>query len=273
MAIGDSTKYPTLQNVTDLFRSQVNDDFQGATDTPGEGLINYNTAPHVLVFLNSAVRDLYSDLRNVGDPELLLDNYILRGIPALASPDPTIQVSLDTVGYYDGQTFNSDYTLPAGCMKVERIWERHNSGDVSQNAFIPMTKAQFGIAGITQGPRMGVWEMRENAVWMPGCLETFDLRLRCRITFPDYLNADTLDFATTYIPILDCTNAVVDKMAVRYARRFAPDVYQVSVDAADKSLFKLKLEVTRNMQSTEYQRITYGDEALNSIVTSSLSQM
>ena len=261
MPIGGSSNYPTLQSMTDLFRSQVNDDFMGATGTSGEGLINYNTAPQVLVFLNAAIRDLYTDLRNVGDPELLIDNYLLIGLPALPSPDPTVQVALSAVGYFDGITYNSQWILPSGLISVERMWERQSG---SGSVFTPMTPAPFGINPTFQGNCMGVWEMRQNQVWMPGALMPTDLRMRCRVTFPDFLNPETLDFSTAYIPILDCQNAIVDKMCLRYARRFAPEQYPVSKDAAADSLSKLRLEIVRQMQNTQYQRDPYGDEAVSS---------
>ena len=111
---------------------------------------------------------------------------------------------------------------------------------------------------------MGTWEMRQNQVWMPGALVSIDLRMRCRITFPDFLNPNTIDFSTAYVPIFDCQNAIVDKMCIRYARRFAPEQYEVSVDAEAKSMSKLRLEIVRQMQNTQYQRTPFGEEAVTS---------
>jgi len=258
MPVGGSNRFPSLESIATLFRAQINDSFAGATNTPGEGLIMTDLNPDLLVFMNSAIRDTYSDLRNVGEPALILDNYILTGIPALTTPNPAIQVSLDSIGYFNGFTFSSAWTLPANCMRVERIWERTSGGN---GTFAPMDPAPFGLPGMNQTDRMGWWETRQNAVWMPGAMLSVDLRLRCLITFPDYLNPATLNFSTTYVPILDCINCVVDKMCLRYARRFAPEQYGTTKDAAADSLFKLRLEVARNMQNTEYQRVEWGSEA------------
>lgn len=256
--IGGNVRYPSLGSITDLFRAQINDTFEGATGTEGEGLIMTDLNPSTLTFLNSAIRDTYSDLRNVGDPELLLDNYILTGLPALSAPNAAVQVSLSYAGYFDGFQWHSEWTLPTTCHKVERLWERWSD---PQNVFLPMTPAPFGLPSGMQVQRMGQWEMRQNQIWMPGCLVPIDLRIRCRITYPDFFNASTLNFATTYVPILDCQNAVVDKMCMRYSRRFAPDLYAASKDAASESIGKLKLEIVRQLQNTEYQRAEYGDEA------------
>src|ERR1700744_6481350 len=92
--VGGSIRYPSLQSMADLFRSQINDDMSGATDTPGEGQIDTNTSPFLLTFMNSGIRELYSDLRNVGDPALILDNYLLLGIPPISAQNPAQRVTL-----------------------------------------------------------------------------------------------------------------------------------------------------------------------------------
>jgi len=258
--IGGNIRYPSLQSIADLFRSSINDSFAGATNTPGEGLVMTNDNPDLLTFMASGISDMYSDLRNVGDPALLLDNYILLGIPALAQQDSTVQVSLSYAGYFNGFTWSDLWKLPISCQTVERIWERWSSTSPI-GTFVPMTPAPFGLTPCAQGDRMGQWEMRQNAIWMPGAMLPVDLRLRCRITFPEVLDPTNVDFTTAYVPILGCKNAVVAKMLGSYAVRFAPELIPVAEAREDKFMFKLKLEVNRQMQNTEYQRIEYGDEA------------
>jgi hypothetical protein len=258
--VGGNIRYTSLQSIADLFRASINDTFAGQTSTPGEGLVMTNLNPDLLTFMASSINDVYSDLRNVGDPELILDNYILLNIPPLAQQDATVQVSLADIGYFNGYTWSDQWKLPASCFTVERIWERWSStGPIG--GFTPMQLAPFGIAGVGQSNYMGVWEMRQNQVWMPGAMQAVDLRLRCRISFPEVLDPTNVDFSTAYVPILGCKNAVVAKMLVQYARRFAPEQYPMATQEDDKFMFKLKLEVTRSMQKVEYQRKEYGEEA------------
>jgi hypothetical protein len=258
--VGGSIRYPSLSSIAALFRAQINDSFSGTTGVAGEGLIMFNQNPDLLVFMDSAIRDTYSDLRNVGDPALILDNYILTGIPPLANPDPTVQVSLAYAGYFNGFTWSALWTLPISCERVERMWERWSNTNAP---FIPMTPAPFGLSGVIQNQRMGQWELRQNAIWMPGCLAMIDLRLRCRITFPDFsaFNPNTIDFDTAYIPILSCQNAVVAKMLVLYAKRFDPTQLAWAIQEDERMMGKLRLEVVRQMQNTENQREQYGDAA------------
>jgi hypothetical protein len=264
MAIGPNVRYPTLQGIADLFRFLINDTANNTTGSgtgsgTQAGLIMPNSNPDLLTLLNEGISETYSDLRNIGDQELILDNYLVIGLPALAAPDPTVQVSLDSIGFFNGQTFNSNFTLPANCTQVLRLWERQSG---TGNSFVPMNPAPFGLGGIYQGNLMSVWEMRQNAIWMPGALVSIDLRIRCRIAVPDYLNPATIDFTTAYVPIISSKNAIAAKMRVQYATRFAPEQYPMAIQEEVRLMDKLKLEVVRQMQATENQRTEFGDEAV-----------
>jgi hypothetical protein len=259
--VGGNIRFPSLQSMADLFRSLINDDMSGATDTPGEGQIATNTSPFLLSFMNSAIRDVYSDLRNVGDPELILDNYLLIGIPPIAVENPAVRVTLSYAGFNNGFTWNSAFTLPISCERVIAMWERLTN---TNDPFAPMDQVQ-ALPGGRQHRRMGCWAMEQNAVVMPGCLQEVDLRMRMRITFPDFLNPATLDFSTAYVPILSCQNAVVSKMLVLYAKRFAPEQYQMAVAEDARFIDKLKLEVVRQQQSIASGPAAFGEEATGSI--------
>lgn len=256
--IGGNIRYPNLQSIANLFRVSINDSFSGDTGTPGEGLIMPNTNPDLLTFMNSAIRDLYSDLRNVGDPELILDNYILFGLPALTTANPAVQVSLSYAGFFDGYQWHSQWTLPISCQRVERLWERLTGSD---HAFYPMQQTTSGLPSAWQTDGFRVWEMRQGQIWMPGATTQRDLRIRCRIDYPDFLNPATLDFNTAYVPILGCQNAIVAKMLILYARRFAPDQYPTAVQEEARYMGKLELEVVRQQQGAEVQRREFGAEA------------
>lgn len=261
--VGGNVRYPNLQSIADLFRSGINDT---ANNTMGSGtgagnqagLIMPNSNPDLINFLSSAVNELFSDLRNVGDPELILDNYILSGIPPLAQADPSVQVSLGYQGYFNGFEWSNQWVLPVSVSKMLAMWERQSG---TTDNFIPMTPVPFGLPSYWQGNRMMMWEMQQGQIWMPGALQSVDLRLRARITFPVPLSPVNLNFSTAYVPIVDSLNAIVAKMRILYALRFAPDLYQMCVAEEQRQMGKLKLEVVRQMQSQENQRSAFGEEA------------
>ena len=262
--VGGNVRYPSLQSIADLFRSGINDT---ANNTSGSGTGSGNTAglimpnsnPDLLTFMDSAIQELYSDLRNVGDPELILDNYIVSGIPPLAQADPAVQVSLAYQGYFDGYQWYPEWKLPISISKMLAMWERQTGSDLD---FSPMRPAPFGLPGCLQGTAMGSWEMREGAIWMPGCTTQRDLRMRARITYPVPLYSTTLDFSTCYVPIVDSLNAIVAKMLILYAKRFAPGQYQMAIQDEARLMDKLKLEVVRQMQINENQRAEFGGDAV-----------
>ena len=261
--IGGNVRYPNLQSIADLFRSGINDTFNNSvgfgTGTGNtQGLIMPNNNPDLLTFMDSAIQELFSDLRNVGDPELILDNYIISNIPPLANPDPAVQVSLGYMGYFNGFTWDPTRALPISVSKMLGMWERQNGTDAN---FVPMSNAPFGLPPVAQGYRMGCYEMRQGQIWMPGCLRPTDIRLRARITFP-LPTGPSINFTTTYVPILDSRNAIVAKMLILYAKRFAPDMYPMAISEEDRLMQKLKLEVVRQMQSQENSRGEYGSEAV-----------
>ena len=79
----------SLDTIMELVRSLVNDTQAGAENIPGEGQIFTNNpaiSPFTQPFLNSSIRELYRELRNVGEPVLIKDNVILTNLPIINSP-------------------------------------------------------------------------------------------------------------------------------------------------------------------------------------------
>lgn len=263
-AVGGNIVYPNLSEIADLFRAQINDTFNnsggsGTGSGGGAGLVMNNSNPDLMTLMRSGIRTLFSDLRNVGDPELIIDNYILTGLPALATTDPAVQVAIGYNGFFDGYQWHADWTLPVGLKKVGAIWERQSG--VNED-FVPMQRATMGLPSVLQGTRMGWWEPRQGAIWMVGSTESVDIRIRGTIGFPSTYNVANLDFDTTYVPIQNCADAVMAKMLKRYAARLSPELYQMAVDMEKTEMDKLFLEVVREKQDTENARGDFGNEAV-----------
>jgi len=267
MAIGGNLFFPTLESIANSFRVRINDTFNntggsGVGQGGGAGAIMSDANPDLLTILNDATYEVYSDLRNVGDPELILDNYIVSGLPAIA-PDPALQVGLSATGFYNGVSWDTTWVLPSNFQKMLAVWERQTN---ASEDFVPMQAVPAGLPGVMQGTRMQFWEMRQNVLWMPGATQVTDLRMRARISFPD--NLGTVDFTTTYVPLLNSRLAIVAKMLVIYAQRFAPGLYQMASAEETKQMAKMKIEVVRAMQAQESQRAEFGGEAVQDFAVS-----
>lgn len=240
---------PSLQSICDLYRSIVNDTFDG-----GSGQINTDTAPWMKPFLNSAIRDLYSDLRMVSDLRVIRDGYIVPNVPPLATGDPSVQVALTYQGFFNGATWIPTIYLPVDLIYLSKVWQRPSN---TSSIFYPMMECSSGLPGTYQGQAMGGYEMRgNNELWMTGALLATDLRLRYIAVFPDLIG-DTIDFDATYVPIQDCTNAVAFKMVAYYAQRLSPDQFQLAESQAQKYTKKLISESVRFSQTKEYSRLPF----------------
>jgi hypothetical protein len=237
---------PSLESICDLYRSIVNDTYAG-----GAGQINTDTAPWMKPFLNSAIRDLCSDLRMVGDMRVIVDNYLVENIPPIPSADPTVQVALTYAGYFNGSTWNPNLLLPPNLMWLMKVWQRPSN---TAATFYPMCVAPAGLSGVYQGSGLGQYEVRgNNELWLNGSTLATDMRLRYMAVFPDIVNGD-VDFDNTFVPIQDCTNAVAFKMVAYYAQRLSPDQFQLAEAQATKFTKKIISESVLNSQTKQFSR-------------------
>lgn len=210
---------------------------------------------------NSSIRELYRELRNDGDPVLIKDNIILLNLPILNSPtngpggpDPTVQTVLSTAGYFDGVQTHSEFQLPGDMLYPTQVWERASG---TNNPFVKMTQVQESLPAVQQGPTLCYWEWRNNNINFIGATQNRDIRLRYYCSLPQFFS-QTLNFDATFVPVLDCTDAVAYKTAVKYARMLGSPGLADLKEEAMQQMFQLKNANTRRMQFVDYQRIPYG---------------
>ena len=263
MAIVSGSNYPSLNDIANLVRSCVNDDKAGATNTPGEGQIITNSSVTLQNFMNSAIRETYRDIRIMGQPTLIKDNYVLTSLPAVNSAlgvgvmNPAVQVSLQFGGFYDGLQMNSDYTLPSDLLMPLEMWEREGS---TQNEFSGMRQSEGALVPRNQHEALGDWEWRTDGIWMNGATEERDVRLRYICTFQNLVTS-TIDWTATYVPIMDSQEAIADKITVRYSARLGGGSLQYAMQKAKESIFHLRQQIVRDRQKIEYRRPIYGSNA------------
>lgn len=250
-------------------RAIVNDSFAGATNTAGEGQIVTDSTtpiggsivnnPMVLNHLNSSIRTLYRKLRIIGDPTLIGDNYVLFGLPSFAGtqPEPATQCYLDNDGFWDGAAYHNQFKLPKDMLEPIRLWER-SAG--TTDTFQEMNASTNGLSPRDQMERFVDWEWRNGRINFVGATQPRDLRIRYTMVFPTFFQPALLNFATTFIPILDCEEYVSYATAQRIALTLAaPSANQILMAEADKALSDLRNERVRRMQQITYQRRPYND--------------
>jgi hypothetical protein len=283
MPIGYPNSYPFVEDAMLLARSLVNDTFPGATATPGEGQIltdSSTISPFTIPFINSAIRRVYRKLGNYGVASLLQDNYVLLNLPPIdgangvGSPDPAAQVAITFSGYFDGTTLHNSLVLPPNTLAVMKMWERTNG---SGNPFTEMTQSLDGLPSRNQVTYLGDWEWRGgsvlvsatptfgDSVYMVGCVQATDVRMRLRVSLPSKVSGSGADFATLQIPVLDCEDAVANYIAGFYTAARGeddPDVLgrsKIFMDAGDQYTMELANQQIRQKQAVPYQRMAYGN--------------
>lgn len=283
MPIGAQPTYPFVEDCMLLARSLVNDTFPGATATPGEGQIltdSSTISPFTIPFINSAIRKVYRKLGNSGVATLIQDNYILTNLPPIdgangvGSPDPATQVAITFSGYFDGTTLHNSLVLPPNTIAVLKMWERTNG---SGSSFTEMVQSLFGLPSRNQITYLGDWEWRGgsvlvssvptfgDSVYMCGCTQATDVRMRLRVSLPSKVSGSGADFASLQIPVLDCEDAVANYIAGFYTAARGeddPDVLgrsKIFMDAGDMYTAELTNAQIRQKQAVPYQRIPYGE--------------
>lgn len=269
------TNYPSLLQVANLVRSIVDDDKRGLTGTPGEGqvLTNNPQLPQSITlqnFMNSAIRDLYRDIRIMGSPTLIKDNYLVLGIPPVNSPmgvgvpNTNIQTQLAFTGFYDGLQWwtisptvvGSGLFLPSDMILPLEVYSRQTGSELP---FREMHQETGPLPSVYQTNELNNWEWRTDGIWMQGSTTSYDLRIRYLAKYADLANLN-IDWNTTYIPIMDCEEALADKIAVRLAQRLGGEALADARITAADSLLKLRQQVTRDRQKIDFRFQLFGGQ-------------
>ena len=271
MAVAGQNNYPSLNGIGNLCRSIINDDKRGATGTPGEGqILTNNGSPTDITlqnFMNSAIRDTYRDLRIMGSPTLIRDNYLLLNLPPVNSPlgvgapNPATQVSIQYVGYFDGLEYDPNLLLPGDLILPLEVWWRQSG---TNNPFREVPQATGPLRSRYQTIHPGQWEYRQDGIWLNGSLVPIDLRFRYECTFVDIasLPASIAAWSSTYVPLLDSEEAIADKIVVRYGRRLSSE-QGIAFDQdlqtqADRSILKLRQQFARSRQKIDFRQPLFG---------------
>lgn len=286
-AVQNDPGYPSLITIVNLWRTLVNDpkgeiiqtplvDSSGTivtvsvsfTTDPVQGRIVSGEPTICAPILMSSVREVCRELRLVSSQTLIRDNVIFTGLPPMASPsfgaatsDPAVQVNLNFVGFNNGAQSYGNFLLPADCLAITHVWERLNN---SGKSFESLNQASNGLSGTAQSAfSNGSWEQRQDGLWMNGCLQSTDIRLRYWAR-PDAQYSTTTDYTQTLVPVLDCEEAVAYKCIYKYNMQQgsgSPEsmqLLQMSKKDATDAMDALRMQYVRRMQGNSYNRKAYG---------------
>ena len=167
--------------------------------------------------------------------------------------DPGTQVCLGFNGFFDGTNMNANLTLPSNLLAPIEVWARLTGSDFP---FERVPNLKEGLPSVWQNYGLGQWEWRQYGIWFNGSLYNYDVRIRYYRTFLPFTGA-SLDFSTTYIPIIDCTSAVAyGTAAILDASLGSPQAPETKAKA-DEEMFHLRNENVRRAQGVPDHRPAY----------------
>jgi len=217
-------------------------DTQASGQVQGIGTGAIYTDSVLMPYLNLALNKLNRKMQNISNPTYIKDNVFLV-VPAVASPDPSVQVVInDATPPYNGQ----NNQLPTDLLMPLKIWERPEG---SSDDFFLMTNLTDGggLPPQPQGQTLEAWEWRTDGLAFIGATQDTQIRLRYVYVQPDVTDGTSvLGGRDIRMPVALWTAAAAGKS------RGSPlaDGYQAEGDDLMEELLNT---ATRQMQHRNYR--------------------
>lgn len=244
MPIVPSGAYVTVETVTLLLRALANDMIYSQA-----GEILTDTANFLFPLLNDTLEWFTAECINHGVETFTKETYILA-VPIVGVNDPGVQVNLNDSGFYNGVAASLLPILPADLYLPDYIWERQNG---STENWVPMRECLGGMPSVNQGDRLGIWEWRQDAIYMPGAIQVNDLRLRYQGNQASFVSVnDTLYFRGGVGPI-------AYKTLSSYLISKNPEAATQAASEANMRMSQIFTRSSRMKQRSPSNRKSYGN--------------
>lgn len=203
--------YDQLDSILNLVRVRCND----AIAALGGDILT-DAQPFTQEMANAGWRTLQEYLANQGYTRCKQE-VILGLVPPVATQDPASQTYISWAGCWNGTGLvipPNAPVLPQDMILPLRLWERQSNGNGN---FIPMGQILDGLPTGVKLPINGMWEWRQDAIYMPGSTITEDIRIRYAGFLPDFLTQGPTQWYEQPVPILRCKNALAYFIAAEAA--------------------------------------------------------
>lgn len=240
-----TTPYSTIAEVNNRARVFAND---AQVSLSGELLAD--TQPYLVELDNAAYEELQDDL-TVAGVETQTEEIIITGLPAVASPDPAVNVTLSYTGFNNGTTNSALPALPADMRGPLRLWERP-TGTLGQ--YIPMQQRLDGLPSITQTSFLRWWQWLGDALVFIGALQQNDIKVRYNKTLP----ALVISPQPSPVLIIRGKNAMAWKIVELFCQARGGEGAQYAAGKYDEELSKIVGVTTKRRQRAVARRRPWG---------------
>lgn len=174
---------------------------------------------------------------------------VLTPITPVGTLDPGLECSISDTGYFNDTVNAAQPQLPTDLLVPIYCWERQ-TGSIEQ--WLPMAECLDGLPSWPQGPRLKVWEWRQDAIYLLGCTQSEDMRLRYKS------NSATLATPTDQLLFRGATGTMAYKMLHAYLISKNPDAANLAMTEAKSRLGQLTTRNARMKQRVPTTRGSYG---------------
>lgn len=120
--------------------------------------------------------------------------------------------------------------LPADLLAPHQLWEQATG---SNDIFTPMEKITGGLPNFQPGPRLRMWEWREDAIQLLGATQETTVRIRYEKSLPAIVvGTDPLQIRSSIDPLAYAAAAMAARS--RGAQALAADMFALAENAAEK---------------------------------------
>jgi hypothetical protein len=246
MPVIPSSAYVSLESVLNLIRAVSNDQIYSQA---GEIFTDTNNSAFSL--MNDSLEWFQNEVNNHGVKTFEKETFLTGITPAAFVPanDPGQQVSISDTGYFDGTLSHVSPQIPIDLLEPLRLYERQTG---QTEGWVPMRNMSDGLPSQTPYRRFGMWEWRQDGLYMPGSIQTNDIRLRyigshAVLVTPN----DTLYFR-------GAVGAISYKTVAAYLISKNPDQAKLAMEEAVLRLGQITLRSSRAQQRQVISRKSYG---------------
>jgi len=242
-----SSAYVSMETVTLLIRSIAND-----TIFSQSGEILTDNANFMLPLLNDSLDWFQSECANHGIGTFTKETIITPLSVTQVPTDPGVQVNISDSGYWDGVLLNTNpqQFVPPDLLVPLFLWERQTS---TNEDWIEMVERPDGLPSVMPSSRFRIWEWRQDALNMPGALQSNDIRLRYTGSLAQFVSAqDTLYFR-------GATGAIAYYMVSSYLMSKNPQAATQAESRATERLNQIATRSARMKQREPITRRSYGN--------------
>lgn len=253
MPIIPSSAYVSLESVLLLIRAIANDMIYSQA-----GEIFTDSANFAFVLMNDSLEWFQNEVNNHGVESFVKETFLLNVTPAAflnldtgapAPLDPGQQINISDTGFFDGSISHLTPQVPTDLLVPLRMWERQNG---SLENWVDMIERPGGLPPVTPGSRLRIWEWRQDAIYMPGSIQTNDIRLRYTGSHATFVTTmDTLYFR-------GAVGAIAYKTASTYLASKNPQASQAAMAEAELRVNQICTRSARMKQRAPISRISYG---------------